>query len=75
MRKIDHLVYCVPDLEAAIQHFLKVYDISFTYGGQHLTQGTHNAILNIGNGAYLELLAIDSRRLFLILFKCIAMTD
>lgn len=59
MREIDHLVYCVPELKAAMEFFQFVHGIHFTYGGQHLTQGTHNALLNIGKGAYLELLAID----------------
>ncbi len=34
--------------------------IEVVYGGQHKTKGTENALLNLGNGAYLELLAVDA---------------
>ena len=30
-----------------------------TFGGYHTTQGTKNAVVNLGEGRYLELLAID----------------
>jgi len=59
IRKLDHLVYCVPDLEKAIQFFNQELGIQTLYGGQHLTQGTHNALINLGNKSYLEILAID----------------
>lgn len=59
MRVIDHLVYCVPDLHQAMKIFSEKCGVEVVYGGQHLSIGTHNALLNIGNGAYLEFLAID----------------
>lgn len=59
MRTIDHLVYCVPNLKKAIHEISEKCGVQVVYGGQHLTKGTENALLNIGNGAYLELLAID----------------
>ncbi len=58
-RKIDHLVYGVPDLDQAIHHFNAVYGIAPIRGGKHKHKGTHNAIINLGNECYLELLAID----------------
>ncbi|MEM7573532.1 MAG: VOC family protein [Bacteroidota bacterium] len=58
--KIDHLVYAVPDLNQAIADLDAKLGIAPVFGGQHLTKGTKNALLNLGNGAYLELLAIDS---------------
>lgn len=60
-RKIDHLVYCVPDLGKSMQELSELMGAKIFYGGQHQTLGTHNALLNLGNGAYLELLAIDEK--------------
>jgi hypothetical protein len=59
MRKIDHIVISVPDLYEAMDRFTEKCGIEVVYGGQHLSIGTHNALLNIGNGAYLELIAKD----------------
>lgn len=59
MKSIDHFVYCVPNLEESIQHFKKLYGIEATYGGRHLNQGTHNALFNVGNDCYFELIAVD----------------
>lgn len=56
---IDHLVYAVPDLAQAISEFELKLGIAPVFGGQHLTKGTKNALLNLGDGAYLELLALD----------------
>ena len=58
---IDHLVYCVHDLEESINFFQQEFGIEASVGGRHLKQGTKNALVNIGNGCYLELLAIDKR--------------
>lgn len=59
MRKIDHLVYAVPDLEKAMDDFEEISGIRPTFGGYHRTQGTKNAVVNLENGCYLEFLAID----------------
>lgn len=58
---IDHLVYCVPDLKEGMQTIEEKFGIAPIYGGQHLTRGTHKALLNLGKGCYLELLAADSQ--------------
>ena len=60
MRTIDHLVFCVPNLKKAMQQLSDKCGVEVVYGGQHTTKGTENALLNLGNGAYLELLAIDA---------------
>jgi len=59
MRTIDHLVYSVLDLGKAISDFERLTGIRPTFGGYHTTRGTKNAIVNLGNACYLELLAID----------------
>lgn len=58
-RKIDHIVYCVPDLEQAIDYFKNKLGITPVIGGRHLLRGTKNALLNLGDQCYLELLSID----------------
>lgn len=59
-RKIDHIVYAVQDFDGAIDWFEKQTGIRPTFGGYHTTQGTKNALLDLGNQCYLEILAIDS---------------
>ena len=58
-RPIDHIVYAVPNLEKAMDDFEKLTGIRPIFGGYHTTQGTKNAIVNLGNQAYLEILAVD----------------
>lgn len=58
-RLIDHIVYAVPDLEPALHAFEEKTGVRPAFGGYHADQGTKNAIVNIGQGAYLEIIAID----------------
>ncbi len=59
MSKIDHIVYAVPNLQQGMDDFEKLSGVRPTYGGKHLHQGTHNALVNLGENIYFELLAID----------------
>ena len=55
---LDHLVYVVHDLPAAVAKFTAAgYPPSV--GGHHTERGTYNALLRLGDMSYLELLAID----------------
>lgn len=58
-RTIDHLVYTVHDLEAGMDWCEEKMGIRPNVGGRHQTQGTKNAVLNLGNGCYLEIIATD----------------
>ena len=58
-RTIDHFVYAVPDLDASVDWFEEKLGVRPRMGGKHAQEGTQNAILNVGNGCYLEILAID----------------
>lgn len=57
--KIDHIVYGVPDLDLAIEDLGERLGVNPTFGGRHLDKGTKNAIVNLGDQCYLEILAID----------------
>lgn len=57
--EIDHIVYCVPNMDRAIHFFEEKLGVTPVIGGKHLTQGTHNALLNLGQNSYLEILSID----------------
>ena len=58
-RLIDHIVYCVPDLESGIAEIEHILGVRARIGGKHLTKGTKNALINLGNACYFEILAAD----------------
>jgi hypothetical protein len=57
---IDHLVIAVPDLGTAIARYTAL-GFSVVPGGRHPT-GTHNALIALADGAYLELIAFYEPR-------------
>lgn len=57
--KLDHIVYAVPDLEEGIKHIHEKLGIKPVYGGKHLLEGTHNALLKLADGCYFEIIAPD----------------
>ncbi|WP_299767920.1 VOC family protein [uncultured Dokdonia sp.] len=58
-RTIDHIVYAVSDLDLARKEFEKKLGVTPIFGGHHTTEGTKNALINLQDGMYLELIAID----------------
>jgi hypothetical protein len=54
---LDHLVYGVPDLEQGVQEIEGKTGVRPTPGGKHAGGLTHNALLSLGEGSYLEIIA------------------
>lgn len=53
---LDHLVYAVPDLNDACDELERDWGIRPSRGGQHAAWGTHNALLDLGDERYLEII-------------------
>ena len=54
---LDHLVYAAPDLDQAIDGIERRLGVRAAPGGKHAGGLTHNALLSLGAGSYLELIA------------------
>ena len=56
---LDHIMWAAPDLETGIAHFERLTGIRATPGGRHPGRGTHNALMSLEHGCYLEIIAPD----------------
>src|SRR5690242_16118689 len=55
----DHVIIGSYALEDGVNFIHEELGAETEQGGQHLTMGTHNQLLNLGNLTYLEVIAID----------------
>lgn len=59
MVEVDHVIYAVRDLDDATRWFTDTFGLPVVGGGRHVGLGTKNVILAVGNGQYVELMAIE----------------
>jgi len=57
--KLDHLAVAGETLEEASAHIEQALGVSLQDGGKHEAFGTHNRLLGLRDGLYLEAIAID----------------
>lgn len=57
--ELDHLVVGTSDLDAGARWLQARLGVDLQPGGRHQGWGTHNRLLQVGGGTYLELLAPD----------------
>lgn len=55
----DHLILAAATLEQGCDHVEAVLGTRPQPGGKHVAMGTHNALVSLGPGLYLEVIAID----------------
>ena len=56
---IDHIVVAAPDLDSGARHVSSLLGVEPARGGAHPRMGTHNRVLGMAGGMYLEVIAID----------------
>ena len=57
--RVDHLVYATPDVAMSSDHLEALLGVRAAAGGKHPMWGTHNALLALGEHAYLEICGPD----------------
>ena len=55
--KLDHLILGISDLDKGISDFEKFTGVRAQFAGVHPNIGTHNALMSLGDGMYLEIIA------------------
>jgi len=56
--QVDHILLGIDDLDRGMEQFEKLTGVRPVYGGKH-PRGTHNALVSLGDGTYLEILAVQ----------------
>lgn len=56
---LDHLVFAVPGLAAGARRMEELLGVPTVPGGRHEGLGTHNRLVGLGPGRYLEIIAAD----------------
>ncbi len=59
MNHLDHIVIAAATLEQGVDYVHSTLGVEILQGGVHQTMGTHNHLMQLGNDAYLEVIAIN----------------
>ena len=59
MFELDHLVVAARDLDEGSAFVQNLLGVPLEPGGKHDAMGTHNRLLNLGGGVYLEVITLD----------------
>jgi len=59
MNRLDHIVVAAQSLDQGVEYIREHLGVDIPKGGFHATMGTHNHLMQLGNGAYLELIAVN----------------
>jgi hypothetical protein len=57
--ELDHIVIAASSLETGVSYLEELLGVRVPDGGKHPLMGTHNCLMQIGNGCFLEIIAID----------------
>ncbi len=56
---LDHIVVAAKTIEAGVAYVNDKFGVEIPAGGQHEMMGTHNHVMSLGEGVYLEVIAIN----------------
>ena len=59
LNHLDHIVVAAQTLEQGVNWFKAITDLDIPQGGHHPLMGTHNHLMQIGQNAFFEIIAID----------------
>ncbi len=59
MAELDHIAVVAPDLATGIAWVRETLGIEPLPGGKHPEMGTHNHLLRLGDGVFLEVISVD----------------
>ena len=59
MNRLDHIVVAAESLQQGVDYLRATLGVELPKGGFHQTMATHNHLMQLGDDAYLELIAID----------------
>ena len=58
--RLDHIVIAATTLDQGADYVRQVLGVDIPDGGQHQMMGTHNKVMSLGQGVYLEVIAINA---------------
>ncbi|WP_421883014.1 VOC family protein [Pacificispira sp.] len=57
--RLDHITIVAADLDEGVRHVAAALDLEVPAGGKHVQMGTHNRLMRLGEGIFLEIVAPD----------------